>query len=160
MKYLFLLSALLCTQFTVMAQRLPRSVEVVAITILDEARGEGQQGMYAVGCVIRNRMGQRNRSAEAMSLERLQFSGWWYRAANSRGYLTWYRRTVGEKRWLLNEPSAAYAVRLAYDLVNWAPFDQRITGYADSFTSAPSRTWWTRGKRPTAVIGRHYFYRV
>ena len=42
----------------IMAQAKPtseRSVKIVAITILAEARGEGQAGMYAVGAVIAQR---------------------------------------------------------------------------------------------------------
>ena len=37
--------------------------EIVAITILAEARGEGKRGMYAVACVISKRMKERKRLA-------------------------------------------------------------------------------------------------
>ena len=39
---------------------IPRKEEIVAITLLGEARGEGERGMYAVACVIQKRTEERN----------------------------------------------------------------------------------------------------
>src|SRR3989338_7189639 len=45
------------------ANTLPEDVRIATITILDEARGEGQGGMYAVACVIQGRMASQRKPA-------------------------------------------------------------------------------------------------
>ena len=50
--------------------------EIVAITILAEARGEGKSGMYAVACVISQRAKERKKSAAQVCLQPFQFSCW------------------------------------------------------------------------------------
>ena len=49
---------------------------IVAITILGEARGEGEKGMKAVAQVILNRARERNRLPAIICLEPKQFSVW------------------------------------------------------------------------------------
>ena len=53
-------------QHTHSNHKLTREQKVVAITILAEARGEGEAGMYAVGAVIAQRAFERKQTAESV----------------------------------------------------------------------------------------------
>ena len=44
--------------------------DVVAMTILGEARGEGEAGMYGVACVIAQRVINRNKTAKQVCLQK------------------------------------------------------------------------------------------
>ena len=57
-------------------QALTLEERTVALTILGEARGEGQLGMYAVACVIQKRSQERNLTPAKVCLEPWQFSIW------------------------------------------------------------------------------------
>lgn len=52
----------------------PADYFMTALCLYREARGEGNAGMTAVGCVIRNRMHRRSSTAYAEVVKRLQFS--------------------------------------------------------------------------------------
>ena len=56
--------------------KLTRETKIIAITILAEARGEGQGGMYAVGAVIAQRAFERKRTPTEVCLKKWQFSCW------------------------------------------------------------------------------------
>ena len=47
-----IIASILCAAFSLQAQELTREQDIIAQTILGEARGEGKAGMYAVACVI------------------------------------------------------------------------------------------------------------
>ena len=49
--------------------KLTRETKVIAITILAEARGEGQGGMYAVAAVIAQRAFERKRTPKEICLK-------------------------------------------------------------------------------------------
>lgn len=53
MKYLI---AFMLGAAPVVAQNLTQEQEVIAMTILGEARGEGEAGMYSVACVLAQRV--------------------------------------------------------------------------------------------------------
>ena len=57
-------------------QSLSREEKIVAITILAEARGEGEKGMYAVGAVIAQRAFERKQTPTEVCLKKWQFSCW------------------------------------------------------------------------------------
>ena len=139
---------------------LPADVRIAAITILDEARGEGKPGMYAIGCVIQERMTSKGLNPEAVCLKKLQFSGWWTKVTNSTGKKVWQQRSLKNKERWLKSSSAPYAVALAKALVAGQKFDQSFTGRANHFTSDPKNTSWAKGKTPTKIIGGHWFYRL
>ncbi len=40
--------------------------QIIAMTILGEARNQKEEGMYAVGCVIQTRMGSRKTGAQVL----------------------------------------------------------------------------------------------
>tara|TARA_Y100001937_G_scaffold29582_1_gene42609 strand:- start:1872 stop:2156 length:285 start_codon:yes stop_codon:yes gene_type:complete len=50
-------------------QSLTREEKIVAITILAEARGEGEKGMYAVGAVIAQRAFERKQTPQRYALK-------------------------------------------------------------------------------------------
>ena len=76
--------------------------QVIAITILGEARGEGESGMYAVACVISQRAKERKLTGAQVCLQKLQFS------CNNKEL----------NRKLLDTPQAAYAMMLAKNIDN------------------------------------------
>jgi len=55
---------------------LSRETKIVAITILAEARGEGEAGMYAVGACIAQRAFERKKTPQEICLQKFQFSCW------------------------------------------------------------------------------------
>ena len=55
---------------------LSRETKIVAITILAEARGEGEAGMYAVGACIAQRAFERKQTPTEVCLKKWQFSCW------------------------------------------------------------------------------------
>jgi hypothetical protein len=56
--------------------QLSREEKIVAITILAEARGEGERGMYAVGACIAQRAVERKQTPSEVCLKKWQFSCW------------------------------------------------------------------------------------
>ena len=53
-----------------------RDERVIALTILGEARGEGEIGMFAVACVIQRRSWEREKTSAEICLQPWQFSIW------------------------------------------------------------------------------------
>ena len=64
------------TNHTHKTHSLSRETKVVAITILAEARGEGEAGMYAVGACIAQRAFERKQTPTEVCLKQWQFSCW------------------------------------------------------------------------------------
>ena len=58
------------------AQVLTEEERIVALTLLGEARGEKEIGMFAVGCVIQKRALERNLTPKQVCLEHRQFKVW------------------------------------------------------------------------------------
>jgi N-acetylmuramoyl-L-alanine amidase len=115
--------------------------EVVAITILGEARGEGESGMYAVACVISQRAKERKLTGAQVCLQKLQFS------CNNKGLNTK----------LLDTPQAAYAMMLAKNIDN---LDLTFTKQANHYHTKRVKPYWSKGKRPVATIGNHVFFKL
>ena len=120
--------------------------EVVAITILAEARGEGETGMYAVACVIAQRALERKKTPKAICLQKWQFSCW---NANDP-----QRNRLGR---LLKTPQAAYALRLAKHITE---IDRSFTGNANHYHTKSVKPYWSKGKKPVKVLGNHLFFRL
>jgi spore germination cell wall hydrolase CwlJ-like protein len=118
----------------------------VALTILAEARGEGQAGMNAVACVIAQRALERGLSMRDVCLERLQFSCW-----NGKKHK--------DLAPLLKTKQAKHALWLeshAYLL------DLTAMQYANHYHAVwmKKKPYWARGKAPLLTIGQHAFYRL
>lgn len=126
--------------------------DVVAMTLWGEARGEGEQGMRAVACVIGNRT-QRKWQGKigyaAVCRARWQFSCWNENDPN-RVRLEQVRRN----------PDASYRVAAAIAA-------QLVRGELPDFTSGathyyaasmPMRPKWAVGKQPCFRLGNHLFF--
>lgn len=120
--------------------------EIVAITILAEARGEGKSGMYAVACVISQRVKERKKSAAQVCLQPWQFSCW-NKNDPQRPHL----------RKLLQHKLAPYAMMLAKNIDN---VDCKFVQYANHYHTKRVKPYWSKGKRPVATIGNHLFFKL
>ena len=120
--------------------------QIVAITILAEARGEGKAGMYAVACVIAQRSLDRKITPAEVCLQKWQFSCW--NPKDSQ------RGKLGR---LLTLPEAEYALYLAK---NFTRLDRSYVGYANHYHTHRVSPRWSRGKAPVAIVGNHKFFRL
>ena len=122
-----------------------KAEKIVAITILAEARGEGDKGMYAVAAVIAQRSNERKLTPSQVCLQRLQFSCW-----NGKG--------VKDLEHLLKVPQAKYALLLAR---NVSLLSREYVGFANHYHNNKIKTpYWAKGKKPVKVIGNHLFYKL
>ena len=133
----------------IMAQAKPtneRSVKIVAITILAEARGEGKAGMYAVGAVIAQRAIERKWRHSVICLANTQFS-------------CWNGKTFEDLEHLLELPEAAYAMLVAKNISN---LDHSIVGNANHYhaTWMKKKPYWAKNIKPVKTIGNHAFYKL
>lgn len=137
--------------------------QIVALTILGEARGEGSSGMYAVACVIQGRADKGGKSLVQVCLADKQFSVW------NNG------KTIKDLKHLWGSPSAPYAIKLARAMCKGHKLVQSYTGNADHYYSSKIRKeppYWAfitikiNGKKvkkpikPSKVIGHHVFYKL
>jgi spore germination cell wall hydrolase CwlJ-like protein len=118
----------------------------VALTILAEARGEGERGMAAVACVIRQRAEERNLSLKQVCLQKWQFS-------------CWNGKQVSDLNHLLKEPQAEYALWLEANMDKLKP---EALGNANHYhaTWMKKLPYWAKGKNPVKIVGQHAFYRL
>jgi len=120
--------------------------EIVAITILAEARGEGKRGMYAVACVISKRMKERKKTGAQVCLQPWQFSCW-NKNDPQRLHL----------RKLLRHELAPYAMMLAKNIDN---LQLNFVEFANHYHTKRVKPYWSKGKRPVATIGNHLFFKL
>jgi spore germination cell wall hydrolase CwlJ-like protein len=128
--------------------------EVVAITILAEARGEGQSGMYAVATVIAQRALNRKLTPRQVCLQNRVV----------RGKRIWQFSCWGtgkNLRDLLREPQAKYALRLGECLANNVKgIDRSYVGYADHYHNKNVKPYWLNNKLKIKTINNHIFYKL
>lgn len=115
--------------------------QIIACTILGEARGEGEAGMYAVAAVIRQRSIERKISPAKVCLQRLQFS------CNNNG----------PQIKLLKTSQAKYAIKLA---ANIERIDTSFVNKANHYHTKTVKPYWSKGKTPTKIIGNHLFFKL
>jgi N-acetylmuramoyl-L-alanine amidase len=127
-------------------ESLTKDDKIVAITILAEARGEGQAGMYAVGAVIAQRAIERKRRHSVICLGYKQFS-------------CWNGKTFEDLEHLLELPEAAYALLVAKNISN---LDHSIVSNANHYhaTWMKKKPYWAKGIKPVKTIGNHAFYKL
>ena len=122
--------------------------DIVAMTILGEARGEGKAGMYAVATVINQRAINRNKTPKAVCLEAWQFSCWNKNDPNRKKLPTL----------LKTHPMRHYAIELANGITR---LDRSYTKHADHYINKHSRKpSWLRKSKPIIIIGNHAFYKL
>lgn len=131
-------------------------IDVLARTLWGEARGEGAMGMQAVACVILNRV----------RVARAKGRYWWgddIVAVCQKPYQfsCWNKDDLNYRRLLAVDDADmqyATALRLARRAVHDLLEDS--TGGATHYHAAGMTPHWARLEKPTAVIGRHIFYRL
>ena len=126
--------------------QLDRQTKIVAITILAEARGEGEAGMYAVGACIAQRAFERKQTPTEVCLKKWQFS-------------CWNGKSVKDLEHLLKTPQAKYAITVAKNVKS---LSRQFIGYANHYhaTWMKKKPYWAKGKKPVKVIGQHAFYKL
>ncbi len=139
-------------------KQLTQEQRIIAMTILGEARGEGEAGMYAVGCIIAQRSIAWGKTPTQVCLKKWQFSCWNPNDPNKTKLPS-----------LLNTPQGAYAKRLA---VNLKQLQRSYINNADHYCTLSSNPFWSyktvtkNGKKiktpikPIKVIGNHKFYKL
>lgn len=117
--------------------------QIIAATILGEARGEGFRGMYAVACVIKERSVLSGRTVAAECLRPKQFD------ANRDG---------AQLHLLDSSKEANYALFLADNLDR---LDRDWIGRATHFVNlSVAKPKWAEGRTPTRVVKNHSFFRL
>ena len=125
--------------------KLTRETKIIAITILAEARGEGQGGMYAVGAVIAQRAFERKRTPTEVCLKKWQFS-------------CWNGKKLKDLEHLLKVPQAKYALALAKNI---KLLSRDYVGYANHYHNNKIKLpYWAKGEKPVKTIGNHIFYKL
>ena len=127
-------------------QSLTREEKIVAITILAEARGEGEKGMYAVGAVIAQRAFERKQTPTEVCLKKWQFS-------------CWNGKKLKDLEHLLKVPQAKYAIIVAK---NVKTLSREYVGFANHYhaTWMKKKPYWAKGQKPVKTIGQHVFYKL
>ena len=130
----------------------PSQRDVVAMTILGEARGEGKAGMYAVACVIAQRSIEWKRNGKSITprqvcLQEWQFSCWNKNDPNRKKLPTL----------LKTHQHAAYAKMLATNINN---LQRSYVGNADHYCHVNTHNKWTRKGKTIKVIGKHKFFKL
>jgi len=141
---------------------------IVALTLLGEARGEGERGMFAVACVIQRRAENGDLSAARVCRVPYQFSVW------NAG-----KGEVKEERELYDlwkSKSSPTARRLAKSVCDKKIWLADITNQADHYyskkymkkppywafktISLPNGEKIKKPIKPVAVVGNHVFYKL
>jgi hypothetical protein len=143
---------------------LEKEWRIVALTLMGEARGEKAMGLYAVACVVNQRMKERKLTAAQVCWQDKQFSCW-----NRKGG---GRKKIEDLNPLLLEERSNYAIKLAIDLCKGKNFERRIVGFANHYCTLDAKPFWTfktivrEGKDvkipipPVMIIGNHKFYKL
>jgi spore germination cell wall hydrolase CwlJ-like protein len=125
--------------------------DAMARTLWGEARGEGRRGMEAVASVIMNRVRDPRRwphDVTSVVHQPLQFSAW--------------NRGDPNRPRMLAVTTADPQFRIATDISASAIAGtlHDATGGANHFHTHAVNPVWSRGVRPTAIIGNHRFFRL
>jgi spore germination cell wall hydrolase CwlJ-like protein len=156
MKTIFLMLIYMFIASSILGQALTKEQNIVAQTILGEARGDGKGGMYAVACVILERKLSKHwaNTAQGVCLQKSQFDYW---TQHSR--VKWDDQNRANVRRLLqgNSQLAQYAKLLA---INLTKLDRSFVKYADHYCTTDTHNYWTKGRKPLGVIGQHKFYKL
>ncbi len=148
MKKLIILLALpviFCSVYAHNNSTLTRETKIIAITILAEARGEGEAGMYAVAAVIAQRAFERKRTPTEVCLKKWQFS-------------CWNGKKLKDLEHLLKVPQAKYAPALAKNI---KLLSRDYVGYANHYHNNKIKLpYWAKGEKPVKTIGNHIFYKL
>lgn len=130
--------------------------DTLARTMWGEARGEGSIGMQAVAAVIRNRL----------AVSRAHGKFWWGNSIigvcqKPYQFSCWNRNDPNYRKVLnVDRRDRFFACALALARQSVAGFLGDPTHGATHYHAAGIYPFWSRGQTPTAVIGKHIFYRI
>ena len=152
---LFLSMTFIVSMLSAVAQEdnlkgLPNDVETVTLTLLGEARSEGEVGIYAVACVIQQRQLERHLSPANVCIQRKQFSCW-----NGQKVKDLKRQVEGTPKNIV-----AYAVKIAKQLVSGETLNRTIVGSANHYCVSTLNPYWVKGHQLSAQVGNHKFYKL
>ena len=134
---------------------LTRNERIVALTILGEARGEGVNGMYAVGCVIEKRMQEStvNHTPAEVCLQPSQFSIW----NAGKGKV----KKESQLYYLWESKSKDYARQLARVVCDKDKnLQHSVVGHANHYHTYSVKPSWSRRAKPVAKVGNHLFFKL
>ena len=145
-----IIGSILITNALGAEQPLTKDEEIVALTLMGEARGEGWRGLYAVACVIQKRAEERKLTPAQVCLQPKQFSCWKNKIS------------IATCKNLLktNKEKAKYAKLLARSICKGWKLVQAFTGEANHYHANYVKPYWIKGKKPTKIIGNHIFYKL
>ena len=123
---------------------LTKEQQIIAMTLLAEARGEGIEGMEAVAMVIKQRMANRKQSASQVCRAPKQFS-------------CWNGKTSDDLHHLWQSPAAPDAIEVVR---RFGKLNTEAIGHADHYCTVKIKPYWSKGKTPVAVIGNHKFFKL
>ena len=138
---------------------LTKDEEIIAITLIGEARGEGEAGLYAVGCVIQQRAQEKGLTLAQVCLQNKvnkrgvrvwQFSCW-----NDKPYIETMKRLLKA-----DTKQAKYSKRIARAMCAGGKLTQSFTGHANHYHATYVSPYWIKGYKPTKSIGKHLFYKL
>ena len=135
--------------------------KIIALTILAEARGEGEAGMYAVACVIQQRMLRTTRNGISICTQLKQFSCW--NSGKNLNHLLKGKKEI-----------VVYALKLAKHMTvrPLKELDRKYVNFADHYCTLKTNPYWSYktvvkgGKKikvpikPVKVIGNHKFFKL
>lgn len=131
--------------------KLAHDDDILARTLVGEARGEGQSGMESVACIVMNRVAKQTwygKSPKQVCLKPWQFSAWNKNDPN---------RAIIEN---LDIETAIYreALKIARRAIAGQLIDptKGATHYYDR--RMPTPPGWAAGKIPCAILGHHLFF--
>ncbi len=138
------------------AQYRELEADILARTIWGEARGEGKGGMEAVALVILNRLEVSQQKGGYwwgntlldICRKPYQFSCWNQDDPNYRKLIT------------VNESDTSFATALRVARRALLGFVKDPTRNATHYHARSIQPFWAKGQSPSAVIGRHVFYRL
>ena len=131
-------------------------IDTLARTLWGEARGEGMMGMQAVACVILNRVEVSRKLGGywwgsgiiQVCQKPYQFSCWNKDDAN-------YRKLIS-----VDESDMHFGTALRVARRAMLGFIKDETNGATHYHARSIMPDWAKGKKPSAVIGRHIFYKL
>ena len=147
--------------YSLTAEELPltKDEQTIAITLMGEARGEKQTGLYAVACVIQKRATERELTLSQVCLQnKLNKKGvrvWQFSCWNDKPYIETMKRLLKA-----NTKQAKYSKRLARAMCAGGMLAQTFTGNANHYHASYVKPYWIKGKTPTKIIGNHLFYKL
>lgn len=127
----------------------PADLFMLALCLYREARGDGDAGMIAVGCVVRNRVHRRNSSYYVEVVKRLQFSSI---TAKGDPQLILYPAAL-DASWIKAQAIAAGIISGSI-----ADTTQGSTLYYANTIPFPA-SWNRAVLTPTVTVGNQFFFK-